>query len=106
MARRTVDELLYDFDIYFGSGDICFSYGMSGNCGPKCPEFGLRDGCTDMAKDPFYVCPVCGETIDPEDGEDNGCGERRFYWYCYVCKSSGSVFTDRKGNEFVRHEIE
>lgn len=41
----------YDHYVTNGGGDVCFTYGMSGNCGPDCPEFGLRDGCEAEAQD-------------------------------------------------------
>ena len=41
----TPKQRQYDNYVSSGSGDICFQYGMSGHCGPGCPEFGQRDGC-------------------------------------------------------------
>ena len=32
-------------DSFDACGDVCFSYGMAGMCGPECPDYGLRDGC-------------------------------------------------------------
>lgn len=48
--RLTHNQIAYDHYVSSGSGDICFAYGMSGNCGPDCPEFGMRDGCRDEAE--------------------------------------------------------
>ena len=33
------------------NGDDCSAYGMSGNSGPACPEYGMRDGCKEGGVD-------------------------------------------------------
>ena len=45
----TPKQRAYDRYVSFGSGDVCFTFGMNGKCGLDCPEFGMRDGCRDEA---------------------------------------------------------
>lgn len=45
LYKLTLEERMYDHYVTSGGGDVCFAYGMSGHCGPECPEFGNRDGC-------------------------------------------------------------
>ena len=45
----TPKQRAYDRYVSSGSGDVCFTFGMNGKCGPDCPEFGMRDGCRDEA---------------------------------------------------------
>jgi hypothetical protein len=55
----TFEQAKYDHYVTSGGGDVCFAYGMSGHCGPECPEFGHRDGCA-------------GLNDNMEDGDTNG----------------------------------
>lgn len=49
MSALTIQQREYDNWASTGGNDICFVYGMAEKCGPECPDFGLRDGCADMA---------------------------------------------------------
>lgn len=43
-------QAMYDNYVLSGSSSVCFTYGMNGHCGPECPDFGMRDGCEEIAR--------------------------------------------------------
>ena len=52
------------------------------------------------------TCPICGEYIEAEDGEENGYGELHLYWVCDSCGSEGYANIDEhKDNEFIGHYV-
>lgn len=44
-SRLTNKEIWYDEYVLNGESDPCFVYGINGDCGSECPEYGVHNEC-------------------------------------------------------------
>lgn len=109
---RTVSKTAEEgYQVYFGKGvqvDNNFEYGF-----PYLYEeadviaFAKIFFVDKVCREDMEICPMCGNPIELDDGEEDEDGDLSLYWSCDKCGHTGAAILNTcDDNSFVRHEVD
>lgn len=99
------------YQVYFGKGvqvDNLFEWGLPHLYDEaEIIRFGNEFFFSHVCTEDMEMCPMCGNSIELSDAEEDGYGELSMYWTCEKCGHTGAAIIDEHDdNSFMRHEVD